>query len=131
MKQFVQKIILSFLYSLIYLAIGLLLAFLIFYIKDFHLVDILSVEGIILVLIGLLMTLKGNPSGINISNIGSENSAQTSFVDNEITAVDRNSRPYQNGFFKNNIVEFGFGNITILLGGVWLVLAALLVWKIG
>lgn len=80
----------------------------------------MTYEGIILVVIGILMSMKGNPSGISISGMGTNNANITSYLNNEILRQEREMNPYYKDFFKNNVVKFAFGNVTLILGGIFI-----------
>jgi hypothetical protein len=72
------------------------------------------------------MSMKGNPSGTSFSGIGQKNVNAISNLDLEVTRMEREINPYHKDYYKNNIVEFAFGNLTVLLGGVLLIISSII-----
>ena len=125
MKKFIKKLLFCFLISILYLAVGMIIAFIILKNTNYNFADILVVEGVLLFIVGILMSLSGNPSGISINSVGESNVQQGDYANNMATVMDRSARPYDKGFSKNNVVEFGVSNITFIMAGVLLVLVSL------
>lgn len=126
LKSLLKQSLLILCFSLIIFLIGLLISFLICYFKNCKLENILFYEGIIVTIIGVLMSLRGNPSGSNIGSIGQNNATQVSFENLEVTRLEREMNPYHKGFRKNNIVTLGVINITIILSGIFLLISSLI-----
>ena len=62
--------------------------------------------------------MRGNPSGVNLNNMGRGNANISSYLNNEITRQEREMKPYHKDFYKNNIVKFAFGRLTFIVGGL-------------
>ncbi len=130
MKKFVRKLMFCFLISIIYFAVGMIIAFIILKNTNYNFADIVVVEGVLVFIVGILMSLSGNPSGMSINSIGDSNVQQSDYANNMATVMDRSARPYHKGFTKNNVVEFGVSNITFIMSGVLLVLVSLLLYDL-
>lgn len=121
LKIFLKKTILLLVFSLIYFVIGYLAALLISKQFNYSLQTVMSYEGIALIIIGILTSMKGNPSGVDFSGIGQNNENGISFSNLETTRLERENNPYYKDYFKNNIVQFVFGNLAILIGGILII----------
>jgi hypothetical protein len=86
----------------------------------------MTYEGLLIIIVGVLMSMKGNPSGISISRFGSNSANMTSYLDNEITGLERKINPYDKDYFRNNVVELVFGNLVFLLGGILIFLYSII-----
>ena len=116
-KGIIKKALFLLLLSLIYLGIGIVVAILIAKRFDNNLQDVMTCEGLLVIVVGALMSMKGNPSGVNISNFGTNSANMTSFLDNEVTSLERKNNPYNKDYFRNNVIEMAFGNLVFLIGG--------------
>ncbi|HBI72280.1 MAG TPA: hypothetical protein DEG06_00155 [Lachnospiraceae bacterium] len=116
-------------FSIIYLVIGFVIALIISSRFNNNIWDILAYEGIALLIIGFLISMKGNPSGLNINGIGHDNANINSFLSNEVTRQEREYKPYYKDFIKNNVVEFAFTNITLILGGIFLLILSFILGR--
>ena len=121
LKKNFKKALFLLLFSLIYLGIGFIVAILISNKFSYNLQDVMTYEGLIIILIGILMSMKGNPSGISISRIGNNDASMTSYLNNEITRQEREINSYHKDYFKNNVVEFAFSNLAFILGGIFII----------
>jgi cytochrome c biogenesis protein CcdA len=122
LRRFIRKALFIALFSLIYLGIGFVVAMLISIKFKYNLQVVMSYEGFFVIIIGILMSMKGNPSGISISRIGNNDASLTSYLNNEITRQERELNPYHKDFLNNNIVEFSYNNITVIFGGLLILL---------
>ena len=95
----------------------------------YSLQDVLSYVGIILFILGLLMSMKGSPNGMSISKIGSKDENITSYLNNEITSQDRRTNPYYKDYFRNNIVTVSISNLTFLISGALILLSTVIFFK--
>lgn len=114
------------LFSIILFGIGLLIALLISSKSGQKLYDILTYEGLLIIIIGILLAMKGNPSGINISGIGSENAQGISYHNLEVTRAERENQPYHKNFLKSNILQFKYYHIALLVSGLMMIAACLI-----
>ena len=120
-KKLLKKILFLLIYSLIFFGIGCVVAIAISNRFNYKLQDVMSYEGLILILIGILFSMKGSPSGTNFNGIGLSNENAISFQNLEVTRQERESNTYYKDFFKNNVVELAFSNLTFILSGIIMV----------
>lgn len=120
-KLFLKKLFLLLLFGLIFFAVGSVIAILIANKFNYKLQDTMFYEGLILFVIGLLMSLSGNPSGISINGIGQSNENGVSYINLETTRVEREMNPYYKNYFRNNMVKFAFSNLTFIIGGIFII----------
>jgi len=125
-KKILKKFLYLLLFSLVYVGIGYVIGILISNRFDYALQEVLSYEGLILLIIGILFSMKGNPSGSSISGVGQNNANAMSFYDLEVTRLERESNPYHKDFLKNNIVVFAFSNLSIILGGILIIASTMI-----
>ncbi|HWT27176.1 MAG TPA: hypothetical protein VN131_04490 [Mobilitalea sp.] len=125
-KKSIKKMLLLLFYSLILFGLGYALALFISYRFNYTMQDVLSYEGIIILIIGVLMSMKGNPSGVSMRGIGQNNVNAVTYDNLETTRIERDITDYHKNFMKHSVVEFAFSNITVILGGIFIILFTLL-----
>jgi hypothetical protein len=125
-KLFLVRGVFSVIFGLILMGIGIGVAILIANKSSNSLPDVMFMEGIVVLVIGILASMKGNPSGGNISRVGMNNPNLVNFMDLETTRIERETTNYYDEFRKHAIVEFGFSSITLIFGGVFLILVSIL-----
>jgi len=108
-------------------AIGYAAAILIASRSSFIMTNIVFIEGIVALILGLMMSMKGNPSGTNLQGLGMPNANQISNLNMEATRTEREQTDYGNNFLKHAIVEFSLVSAGVLLGGLLLIIASVLV----
>ncbi|MHB8132306.1 MAG: hypothetical protein ACYDEX_25415 [Mobilitalea sp.] len=121
LKKIMNKALFLLLFSFIYLGIGFIVAILISNKFNYNLQEVMIYEGLIIILIGILMSMKGNPSGISISGMGSNDATITSYMNNEFTRQEREINPYHKDYFNNNLVKFSYSNLTFIFGGIFII----------
>ena len=126
LKKILKNLLFLLLFSLIFLGIGYIIAILISHRFNYLLRDVMFCESFIWIMIGTMMSMKGNPSGTNFNGIGNSNVNAISFRDLEVTRMERESKPYYKDFLRNNVVEFAFGNLTFILGGIFMIVFCIL-----
>jgi len=120
--KIIKRLGLTFLVGLAVLGIGYGVAILIGNHSRYALQDILFVEGIVIVAIGLMMSMKGNPSGASLLGLGQQNATQVSNWNLEVTRIEREQTAYHRNFLKQAVLEFSLINTAILLGGILIIL---------
>lgn len=121
-KSIVRSAILSILYSLLILGVGYVIAILIASRSSYQLQDVLFVEGIIFIAVGLMLSMKGNPSGVNLQGLGQQNSNQTANWNLEVTRIERDKTSYYKNYLQHSVLEFAFSNWVLTLGGLFIIL---------
>lgn len=76
--------------------------------------DILFVEGLILLCIGFMLSVKGNPMGLSMQGLSQLNSQYMANENLETTKIERN---ILEDSVKNDI-KFYISNIVLIIGGV-------------
>jgi len=99
-RRYMKVVTKLLIFSIIYLVIGFIIALIISSRFNNDIWNILTYEGITLLIIGFLISMKGNPSGLNINGIGHDNANITSFFSNEVTRQEREYKPYYKDFIK-------------------------------
>lgn len=120
MKWFLKKLLCVVLIGFIIFGIGLVIAYWITDHYDSSLQEVVFMEGLLILIIGILASMKGNPSGSSISGIGLKNENAMSFQNLEATRLERERNPYDKNFLKNSIVEFVFSSVALMIGGAML-----------
>ncbi|NLK27651.1 MAG: hypothetical protein GX306_04820 [Clostridiales bacterium] len=128
LKTILEKVILLLLFGIIYLGIGYLVGIFLSHQFNYKLENVLTYEGVILLIIGILASMKGRPSGINLNGFGQSNANINSYLNNEILRQEREMDPYHKNFHKNNIVKFAFGNLTFIIGGIFILALVIILY---
>lgn len=80
----------------------------------YNLNDVIFVEGILLIIIGLLSSIGGNPSGLSFQGLGNLNTQYVSNINLEITRKEREK-------VKNALkttISIGCSIMTLVIGGI-------------
>lgn len=125
MKPWVRSLLFLALFSLIFLGIGYAAALMIAKRSESSLQDILFCEGLIVLILGAMMSVKGNPSGLSLWSLG-RSSQYSAYVNLEVTRMERESTGYFKNFLKHSVVEFAFSNVTIIVSGLLIIAASFL-----
>jgi hypothetical protein len=126
LKLFLRKASIMSIIGLVFAGVGMGVAWFIAEQTEYKLQDVAFVEGVIVIVIGLLASMKGNPSGLGLSSWGAKSSPQINFWNLEATVQERESTDYYNNFRNHSVVEFLFGRVTFILGGIFLVAISIL-----
>jgi hypothetical protein len=125
--KILKRIGLAVLWGLAVFAIGYGLAILIRSRSSYTLSDILFVEGLIVLILGFMMSMKGNPSGASLQGYGQQNANQISFYNLEVTRTEREITGYYKNFLKNATLEMSMVSISFILGGIFMILLSMIV----
>ena len=121
-KNPIHKLLFILLYSIILLAVGLLIGVIITKTSDQKLYDILTYEGLLLAVIGIIMSMKGSPSGTN----GDDNAQDISNPHSEATRIQRMMNRYRKNFYQKRINHFTFYSLVLIVSGLLMLAASLL-----
>ena len=88
--------------------------------------DSAFIVGIILLILGAFMMMKGNPSGGTMNGVGMKNANQINYMNLEVTRLERERTGYAQDFKNNSIIEFTPHRFCIVLGGILLILFSIL-----
>lgn len=81
----------------------------------YNLNDVIFVEGILLIIIGLLSSMGGNPSGLYFQGLGNLNAQYVSNLNIEITKKEREKAK---NMLKTTI-SIGCSTMTLVIGGIF------------
>jgi hypothetical protein len=121
-----RRWLLSLVWALVYLGLGMLVGLGVSRWYDLALQDALTIVGLVVVVVGVMMSMRGNPSGANIQGMGTSMPQYTANANVDITNVEREITDYRKNFRKQSVVQFAANNLTLILGGILIVLSGLL-----
>ncbi len=121
-----RKLLSIMLFSIVLFALGLITAAILSNKTGQKMYDILTYEGLLLIIIGIFLAMKGNPSGINLNGMGSKNAQGISYLNQEVTRLERETQPYHKGYLKNNIIQFRSYHAVIIVSGLLMIAACLI-----
>lgn len=122
MKTFIKKGMLIFLFSLVILLAGWILGLFISSQIDSGLSNILFFEGLIIVIIAVMASMKGNPSGIHTQTAGQQGNQATQHENLQITQDEKKLTDYHKNFVQHSVTDFTFSTITLTIGGILLII---------
>jgi hypothetical protein len=124
-----KKILFQLLYSLVMFGLGYIIALLIAHRFNYGLKEVMLSEGLILILIGALLSPKSNNPIINLQGVGQRNANAISYQDLEVTRqeqeMERASADYYKNYFRHNVVKSVFSNLTFLFTGIIIIIFSL------
>ena len=122
LRTVIRKVLLAVLFGLVILAIGYGVAAFISNRYGYKLTDAMFIEGLAILIIGFMMSMKGNPSGASLQGLGLHSAPQISNMNAEATRTERDLTDYYQNFKKHSVVEFAFSNLTVIAGGILIIL---------
>lgn len=122
LNKIIKKITISLGLSIIFAVIGYLIAFPIANYYQANFKDVMFIEGLVIILITILFSIAGNPSGFTFQKFRDKTWQNIEYKDLETTRMERESSNYLNRFTSHPIVRLTFNSLTIILGGVFIIL---------
>ncbi|WP_138417323.1 hypothetical protein [Aquibacillus sediminis] len=122
----IKKWVFSTLYCFIFIIIAYLIGISISSYTIYSIQNILFVEGIMLLLIGLMASMETSHTGIRMEAIGQEQDQYMQHKNMEVTGIERNSTGYYKHFLKHSVTEFAFDTVTIISTGSIIIFFTLL-----
>ena len=83
--------------------------------------DILFVGGILLIIIGALSSIGGNPMGLSLQSLGQVNSQYISNANLEVTKKEKSSYDFK------TTLSFGVSMVALIIGGVLSIFLSLII----
>ncbi|MDF2485759.1 MAG: hypothetical protein K0R46_1927 [Herbinix sp.] len=123
---FLRKTALMSFFGLVLAGIGLGVAWFILNQSEFLIQDVAFTEGIVIIMIGLMFGMKGNPFGMGMNTWSLKNSTAIDVLNMEASIRENKSIDNDKNFGKHSVVKFLFGRVTIILGGIFLVVISIL-----
>ncbi|WP_238881470.1 hypothetical protein [Clostridium sp. YIM B02551] len=106
-KQLLKCALAGIVWFIITIGIGLL----IMKFTKYNFKDILFMEGILLIIIGVLSSIGGNSMGLSLQSLGQVNSQYASNVNLEVTRKEKNN------YNIKTTISFGVSMIALIIGG--------------
>jgi hypothetical protein len=125
-KRFLLKLLIMSVIGLLYAGIGFVIALWIANRNQYKLQDVAFSIGILIMILGFFMMMKGNPSGGGMSGWGSKNVTAISEWNLEILRQEREDTGYYRNFRNHAVMELTFNRFTFVLGGAFLTTFAVL-----
>lgn len=112
--------------SLGFLAIEAGVAYFISVSYDTSLQDVMTMEGIVVGIVGMLASMKGSSSGASYGGMASNVGDMTSLGNLQTVRLEREGDSYRKNFFKNSIVEYGLFRMALMISGLLLIFCSLI-----
>lgn len=90
--------------------------------------DTMTIEGIVIAVLGAMSMMEGNPSGISLQGMGSKGAQFHSQMLLETVRYEREKTDYYKNFLKHSVVQLSFGGLTIVIGGILTLLCGILLF---
>jgi hypothetical protein len=110
LKSLAKCIVFGVLWSIILIIIGVIIA----NFTSYNLKDVLFIEGIIVVILGALSSISGNPMGLSLQALGQNNAQYVAKANLEVTDMEK-QKHHEN--FKTNI-RSSINTVSLVIGGV-------------
>jgi hypothetical protein len=124
-NQVIKKLSLSLILSIIFVPIGYLIAIPISNFSHDSIKDVMFLEGLATTLITLFCTIQGNPSAINLLGLGDHTSQFNQHANLEATRSERQFTNYFKNFTNHSVVKLTFNSLTIVFGGILMILLSM------
>lgn len=125
-RFYVMKGLFCTLFGVIIMGLGLLAGNLLAYHFGYKLQDTIFITGIILTILGIFASMKGNPTTINMSGMGMKNINAINYRELETVRLERDRTNYYQNFVKHAVVKFAVSGLTIILGGVFIMIVSIM-----
>ncbi len=122
--KLLKKLMILMVVSLVFYGIEIVVALLISGRLDTSLQDIMTMEGIVVTVVGLIASMKGASSGASFSGMASNVGDMTSFANLQHVRLERGGDSYQKSFLQNAIVEYGLFRFAIIVSGLLMLLGS-------
>jgi hypothetical protein len=125
-KRLLRKLLIMSIFGLIYAGVGLLIALVIASSNNYKLQDVAFSTGCLIVILGLFMMMRGNPTGGSLSGWGAKNANAMNHWNLGVTLQERESTNYYKDFRNNAVTEFTSNRFSFVLGGIFLAVISIL-----
>lgn len=112
-KSQISSLIKCFIWGIIWSIILVLIGLGIVRFTTYNLKDILFIEGIILVILGVSSFLGGNPTGLSLQGLGQTNAQYIANANLEVTRMEKE----KTNTIKNNF-KASISTVSLVIGGV-------------
>lgn len=108
-SSLIKCVVWGIIWSIILVLIGLGIV----HFTTYNLKDILFIEGIILVILGVSSFLGGNPTGLSLQGLGQTNAQYIANANLEVTKMEKEKTNTIKNNFKTNI-----STVSLVIGGI-------------
>jgi hypothetical protein len=126
LKIFFKKLLVVLVYSIIIFGAGSLIGLLIANRLHTSLQETLGMEAILFVVIGIMLSMKGNPF-TSIRGMGEQSVNAITMGQLETASTENRITEYNKNFLKHHISEFHVLNLGLIVGGVFIGILSYLV----
>jgi hypothetical protein len=112
-KSQISSLIKCFIWGIIWSIILVLIGLGIVHFTTYNLKDILFIEGIILVILGVSSFLGGNPTGLSLQGLGQTNAQYIANANLEVTRMEKEKTNTIKNNFKTSI-----STVSLVIGGI-------------
>lgn len=125
--KLVKKLIDFLIYGIASLLVAFLISLLITKLYTIKIYDSMTIVGLLIVIVGALSSVGGNPTGVGINSIGQINSQYISNLNIEVTKMERNSTKYFESTANHTKLFFTSSKLNIILNGLFVILASIII----
>ncbi|CDG02215.1 Putative uncharacterized protein [Clostridium chauvoei JF4335] len=101
-------------FGIIWIAITATIAILMMNLTRYNFKDVMFIEGIVLVILGLFASVSGNPMGLCIQALGNSNSQYVANANMQITKLDT-EKAHRNA---KTTIRMGISTVALIIGGI-------------
>lgn len=129
MKAPIKKLILSIFLSITFVFIFVILAMFISKQYAYKMKDVLSIEGLILLIIGVFSMMEGGPSFSSIRSVPQKDSPPDTYMDVE-TLVNEKKNEVRNHLNGESIIKLTFSGSTLIISAIFILLCSYFLEKL-
>lgn len=90
--------------------------------KGYNFKDVLFVEGMLMVIVGCLSAVGGNPMGLSMQGLGQVNAQYIANANLEITKMERDKTKNIKSY-----ISFGLSTVSFITGAIFIVILAFII----
>lgn len=127
LSKLFRKIIDVLVYGMISLLLSFLISLLLTKLFGIKIYDSMTIIGLLIVTIGALASVGGNPSGVGINSIGQLNSQYSSNLNIEVTKMERSLTKYFESTANHTKLYFSSSKLNIILNGLFVIFLSIII----
>ncbi|ATD55508.1 hypothetical protein [Clostridium chauvoei] len=113
-KDQIKTLLKCAMFGIIWIAITATIAILMMNLTRYNFKDVMFIEGIVLVILGLFASVSGNPMGLCIQALGNSNSQYVANANMQITKLDT-EKAHRNA---KTTIRMGISTVALIIGGI-------------
>ncbi len=123
-RKLLRRIMFILLFGIVSSIIAFFISLLLHHYLMMRTFDIMAIIGLLIVIIGAVSSIGGNPSGVNLSNMGQVYSQYSSHLNLEVTKMERESTDYFRNTVNHVKLHFFGSSLNVILNGVFIILTS-------